>query len=402
MRQNRTYLFIIISAVALLIVLIIQVNWIVQTAKIKEELFNEKADMVLSKTADALSSDKATCQRMETGVGKEEIKKTDSLFTNYMEFYNFHTKYSFEVTKPNASDAQNGNNVYKKRLAEVVTKNGLELNLFVPDKKKSLLEDMGMMFIASLILIVVVLFLFWRTIISLIKEQKISEHATDFLNNMTHEFKSPLTNIALATKMLIKDVNIKQEDKIKHYSSIILAENEKLRLQVEQVLSMNALEKGEIPLQKTTLDFHQLINDTVKCMHIQIENAHGNLNLNLNAEKFVINGDKTQLTNALCNLIDNAVKYAKEKPELSISTRNVAQKLEIRVADKGIGIEKEYQKQVFEKFFRVPTGDIHDVKGFGLGLTYLKKIVELHNGTIELQSEIGKGTTFIITFQLLL
>jgi two-component system phosphate regulon sensor histidine kinase PhoR len=401
MKQKRIYLFIIISAVALLIVLIIQVNWIMQTAKIKEELFNEKANMVLSKTADALSSDKATCQKMETGIGNAEIKKTDSLFTNYMEFYNFDTKYSFAVTKPNASDAQKENNVYKKRLAEVVTKNGLELNLFVPDKKKSLLEDMGMMFIASLMLIVVVLFLFWRTIISLIKEQKISEHTTDFLNNMTHEFKSPLTNIALATKMLIKDINIKQEDKIKHYSSIILAENEKLKLQVEQVLSMNALERGEIPLRKTELDFHQLINDAAKCMHIQIENAQGHLNLNLNAEKCVIMGDKTQLANALCNLMDNAVKYAKEKPELNILTRNVTQKLEIRVEDKGIGIEKEYQKQVFEKFFRVPTGDIHDVKGFGLGLTYLKKIVELHNGTIELQSEKGKGTTFIITFQLL-
>jgi len=401
MKQNKTYLFILISAVALLIVLIIQVNWIWQTAKIKEELFNEKANMVLSKTADALSSDKVTCQKMETGIGNAEIKKTDSLFTNYMEFYNFDAKYSFAVTKPNTADTQNRHNVYKKRLTEVVTKNGLELNLFVPDKKKSLLEDMGMMFIASLILIVVVLFLFWRTIISLIKEQKISEHTTDFLNNMTHEFKSPLTNIALATKMLLKDANIKQEDKIKYYSSIILAENEKLKLHVEQVLSMNALEKGEIPLQKIVLDFHQLINDAVKCMHIQIENAHGHLNLNLNAEKFVIMGDKTQLTNALCNLIDNAIKYAKEKPELNISTRNVAQKLEIRVEDKGIGIDKEYQKQVFEKFFRVPTGDIHDVKGFGLGLTYLKKIVELHNGMIELQSEKGKGTIFIITLQLL-
>ena len=369
MKQNKTYLFILISAVALLIVLSIQVNWIMQTAKIKEELFNEKANMVLSKTADALSSDKVTCKKMEDGIGNAEIEKTDSLFTNYMEFYNFDAKYSFEVTKPTHSDVQNNNNVYKKRLAEAVTQEGLELNLFVPNKNKSLLQDMGLMFIASLILIVVVLFLFWRTIMSLIKEQKISEHTTDFLNNMTHEFKSPLTNIALATKMLLKDGNIKQEEKIKHYSNIILVENEKLRLQVEQVLSMNALEKGEIPLQKTLLDFHQLINDAAKCMHIQIENAQGNLNLNLEAQKFVIMGDKTQLTNALCNLMDNAIKYAKEKPELNILTRNVAQKLEIRVADKGIGIEKEYHKQVFEKFFRVPTGDIHDVKGFGLGLT---------------------------------
>jgi two-component system phosphate regulon sensor histidine kinase PhoR len=229
------------------------------------------------------------------------------------------------------------------------------------------------------------------------KEKEISERTTDFLNNMTHEFKTPLTNIGLAGKMIIKDSNIKQEDKIKHYTGIILEENDKLKLQVEQVLSMTALEKGEIPLQETELDFHQLINACLKNITIQIENRHGHLKLNLDAERFVVMGDKTHLTNALCNLIDNAIKYSKDKPELWIQTSNVGQNLMIAISDKGIGIEKEYREKVFDKFFRVPTGDIHDVKGFGLGLAYIKKIVELHRGTIELESEKEKGTTFIMT-----
>ncbi len=410
MKLNRTNIFIAISSIALLIVLIIQVNWIFQTAKIKEEIFNEKANMVLSKTAEALSSDTVTCKNMETCIGKNEIHKTDSLFTNYMKFYNFHIDYSFEVKKPGSVTAKNEsdspdshretglkNNVYKKRLEEEATKNGLELNLFLPEKKQFILEEMGTMFITSVILIVVVLVMFWRTILSLMKEKKISEHTTDFLNNMTHEFKTPLTNIALAGKMIIKDSTTKQGDKIKHYSEIILEENEKLRLQVEQVLSMTALERGEIPLRKAELDFHELINDSLKYISIQIENKKGNLKLNLNADKFVVMGDKTHLTNALCNLIDNAIKYSKEKPELSIQTSDIGQNLIVIVSDKGIGIEKEYQRKVFDKFFRVPTGDVHDVKGFGLGLAYIKKIVELHEGTIELQSEKGKGTTFTIT-----
>ena len=401
MRPNRTTLFIFVSSNALLIVLIIQVNWIYNTAKIKEEIFNEKANLVLSKTAEALSTDTAACRNMEECLGKDEIHKTDSLFSSSMQFYNFHIDYAFEVKQPDGSVApsESGlkNNVYKKRLEEEATKNGLELNMILPGKKQFLLQEMGLLFITSVILIIIVLVLFWRTIRSLINEKRISEHTTDFLNNMTHEFKTPLTNIALAGKMIGKEFSYGHDEKIKHYSGIILEENEKLRLQVEQVLSMTALERGEIPLRKEELNFHQLINDSLKCISIQIENLHGELILNLNAGNDIIFGDKTHLTNALNNLIDNAIKYSNGKPEITIETHNDGQKFIAIVSDKGIGIDKLYRKKVFDKFFRVPTGDVHNVKGFGLGLAYIKKIVELHNGTIDLRSESGKGTAFIIT-----
>ena len=418
MKLNRTYLFIAISSMALIIVLIIQVNWIFETAKIKEELFTEKANIVLSKTTEALSSDKEACKSIENNdqasgsivinacrstevcISNPEIHKIDSLFKHFMSFYNFHIDYSFVVIKPIPFKLKNENsytnNIYRKRLQELASKNGLELVLIFPEKEEFIMAEMGTLFITSVILIVVVLVMFWRTILSLMKEKKISEHTTDFLNNMTHEFKTPLTNIALAGKMMIKDSNVKQEDKIKHYSGIILEENEKLRLQVEQVLSMTALERGEIPLQKTELDVHALIKECIKCIGIQIENKQGDLKLELNAESVVVIADKTHLINALCNLIDNALKYSKEKPELLIQTFNRGQNLIIIVSDKGIGIEDKYFKKVFDKFFRVPTGNVHDVKGFGLGLAYVKKIIELHGGTIELQSEIAKCTTFSI------
>ena len=401
MKLNRTTVFISISSVALLIVLIIQVNWMIHTARIKEEIFNEKANMVLSRTAEALAADTNACRNMEVCVGRNEIHKTDSLLTNYMDFYNFHIDYYFEVKKPGETAAQNNsglkNNVYKKRLEEEATRNGLELNLFLPEKRQFIVQEMGPMFITSVILILVVLIMFWRTILLLMREKRLSEHTNDFLNNMTHEFKTPLTNIALAGKMITKDASNRQEEKIKHYSEIILAENEKLRLQVEQVLSMTALERGEIPLRKTELDVHELIREAIKYISIQIENKQGELKLNLDAENPVVFGDKTHLVNALYNLVDNAIKYSPEKPELSIRTHNHEQQFILVVSDKGIGIEKEYQKKVFEKFFRVPTGDVHDVKGFGLGLSYIKKIVELHQGKIELESTPGKGTTFTIT-----
>jgi two-component system, OmpR family, phosphate regulon sensor histidine kinase PhoR len=418
MKLNRTYLFIGISSIALLIVLIIQVKGILETARIKEELFNEKANMVLARTAEALSSDKETCKSIgnndqasasivinafkntEICISNSEIRKIDSLFKYFMGFYNFHIDYSFVVIQPipfkRPSESGFRNIVYNKRLEEVVSKNGLELVLIFPEKDQFIIAEMGSTFITSVLLILVVLVMFWRTTASLMKEKEISEQTTDFLNNMTHEFKTPLTNIALAGKMMIRDSNAGQ-DKVRHYSGIILDENEKLRLQVEQVLSMSALERGENPLQRTHLDAHELIRDSVKCLDIQIENKQGKVELSLQAEKFVVMGDKTHLTNAVCNLLDNAIKYSAEKPELYIQTFDGDKNFVLRIWDKGIGIEEKYKEKVFDKFFRVPTGNVHDVKGFGLGLAYVKKIIELHGGSVALKSEAGNGTGFTIT-----
>lgn len=420
MKLNKTYLFIGISSLALIIVLIIQVNWILSTAQMKEELFNEKANLVLSKTAEALSSDTAAVKKMQMYVGVTETHKIDSLLSYYMKMYHVQIAYYFEVkpgspppekTKavPPDTVSQTGKGLfllpnqtqpgcYQACVGPGNAGNGdgLELKLVFPDKEQFIIEEMGVPFISSVVLILVVLVMSWRTILSLMKEKEISQHTTDFLNNMTHEFKTPLTNIALAGKMMTKDANIKQEEKVRHYSAIILEENDKLRLQVEHVLSMTALERGEIPLRKTELDLHQLIRDALKCISVQVENTRGNLDLNLNAENCLVLGDKTHLTNALCNLVDNALKYSVGQPELLIQTSNSSAYILILISDKGIGIEEKYHKKVFDTFFRVPTGNVHDVKGFGLGLSYTKKIIELHGGSISLQSEKGKGTVFTI------
>lgn len=387
-------------------VLIIQVNWIFETAKIKEEIFNEKANLVLSKTLETLSSDPATIKKIEVRIDNNQTRKIDSLLKYYMQFYHINLSYYFEV-KPNLATLTTSTFMDSKtpqagcfqQCLPVGAGNGsgMGLKLVFPDEEQFIFEEMGIPFMISVCLIVVVLVMLWQTTVSLIKEKEIAEHTTHFLNNMTHEFKTPLTNIALAGKMIIKDSNMKEESKIKHYSGIILEENEKLRIQVEQILSLAALEKGEMPLQKTELDFHQLINDAIKCISVQVENKSGNLKLNLNAKQFIIMGDKTKLTNALCNLVDNALKYSNESPVITLQTSDSSHGLMLTVSDNGIGIEKEYQEKVFEKFFRVPTGNVHDVKGFGLGLAYIKEIVELHKGTISLESEKGSGTTFTIT-----
>jgi len=420
MKLNRNYVFIAISSLALITVLIIQVNWILETARIKEELFNEKVNIVLSRVTEAISSDKETCRKIgekepssativlnahaktEICINNAEIFIIDSLINHFTQLYNFHLDYSFVLVKPvpflvnNASGFKN--NVYNQRLEDVVSKNGMELVMIVPEKKQFIMAEMGVLFITSVVLILVVLVMFWRTVLSLLKEKQISEHTTEFLNNMTHEFKTPLTNIALAGKMILKHPLIAQEKKVKHYSEIILEENDKLSKQVEQVLNMSALERGDIPLQKSKLDVHQLIHEALKCISVQLENKQGNLKLDLVATNFNVLGDKTHLTNALYNLIDNAIKYAKQQPELVIETYNQGVNLILVVADKGLGIDRQYQKKVFDKYFRVGTGNVHEVKGFGLGLAYVKQIVDCHGGKISLQSDVGKGASFKISF----
>jgi len=406
MKLNETFVFVGISSLALVAVLAIQVSWVFQTARMKEQLFNEKANMVLSRTVDALGSDAATCGKIEACIqnetsklGEREKHTIDSLFKHYLRVYNFKIDYTFVVARPTKVPLKNSlsNAIFNQQIRSSPSLNGVELKLIFPDKNEYLLAEMSAPFVSSVVLILVVLVMFWRTVLSLIKQKKIADHTTDFLNNMTHEFKSPLTNMGLAAKMLVRETQLDGGEKLNRYSGIILEENEKLKLQVEQVLSITALERGEIPLQKVELDFHQLILDSVKCMNLQIEARNGKIEVDLRASQFKIWGDKTHLTNSICNLIDNALKYSDSSPIIKIETWNEGGKFLFSVADSGIGIEKQYQKKVFKKFFRVPMGDVHNVKGFGLGLTYIHKIVELHAGQIRLESEIGEGAKFTIT-----
>lgn len=405
MKQIRANRFILISSGALIILLLIQVNWIVQSARMKEQLFNEKANMVLAKASEVLASDQVACGQIkacldegETKVGgavigKQEIRQIDSLFKHYMKAYNLVLNYSFVVSKPTSFVIQNTDGLtgymYQKKLEEQNGGSRIELKLLLPEKRQYIIAEMGPLFFASVALILVVLILFWQTGLSLIKEKEIALQTTDFLNNMAHEFKTPLANIRLAGKMMEKQAG---SEKL----NIILSESEKLRLRVEKVLSMSALERGEIRLNKTTLDMHDLINETVSCMSVQLEHQQGRISLNLEAEQHVLSGDQTQLANVLCKLIDNAIKYSPHAPELTIRTSNHYEYLVIAVEDTGMGIPDQYRSAVFDKFFRVPTGNIHDVKGFGLGLTYVKKIVELHDGRVDVQNGKTAGIIFSI------
>jgi two-component system phosphate regulon sensor histidine kinase PhoR len=415
MKFNKTYLYITISSIALVVVLLIQINWILQTAKIKEEIFNDKANMVLSRTTEELCKDQAICNRISSCVDVDEnnrvkaildntdVAKIDSLFNKYMKYYNLQLECKFLIEQYdstlNPSKKVFMSNTFYKPLEEATNIQGLKLKLIIPDKRQFILAEMGGMFITSVVLILVVLAMFWRTILSLLKEKKLAEQTTEFLNNMTHEFKTPLANISLASKLMQKEQSKFENTKLQNYSEIIISENEKLASQVEQLLGMTALERGDIPLHKQELNVHELILDVVKCMNIQIENRNGKIALQLNAANPMLWADKNHLQNAVSNLIDNAIKYSSNEVNIHIETYLLDNNLVLLIQDHGIGMEKEHQQKIFDKYYRVPTGNIHNVKGFGLGLAYVKKILELHHASIELKSKIGQGSSFIIKFK---
>jgi len=246
--------------------------------------------------------------------------------------------------------------------------------------------------------LLIVIGFFTYTILVILKQKKLSEIKTDFVNNMTHEFKTPISTIALSSDVLMRDDIIKNPERLKHYATIISEENKRLKSQVESVLQVSQIDSHKIALNITSIDMHALIENISKNMEPRLEQQNGTIKLQLNAKKVFVAGDEVHLTNILYNLLDNAIKYCDKIPEIQITTQNKHKGIEISVKDNGKGIETSSQSMIFEKFFRVPSGNLHDVKGFGLGLFYVKNMIKLHKGKIALHSVPKVGTTFTIWF----
>jgi two-component system, OmpR family, phosphate regulon sensor histidine kinase PhoR len=245
--------------------------------------------------------------------------------------------------------------------------------------------------------IIVVVGLFFGYAISVITKQKrLSEIKNDFINNMTHELKTPISTISLSSEMLIKTDFTNDPERLKKYAGIIYKENKRLENQVERVLNVAKLDKQKLMLQKVDIHIHDLILEAKEIFEFNQLEREGTIELELNAPNSVIQADQVHITNVVYNLLDNAIKYCEDTPSIKIRTSNLKNGIAIEMQDNGIGIKKEDQKLIFDKFYRVPTGNLHNVKGFGLGLYYVKLIIEEHGGTVKLKSAAGAGTTFII------
>lgn len=247
-----------------------------------------------------------------------------------------------------------------------------------------------LMIIGAFILIIIGGFVY--TVRVIVRQQRTQRLMTDFVNNMTHEFKTPISTIALASEAIMRSDVISDHDKIERFSRMIQDENRRMRNQAEKILQMASLEEGSLRLKKDEVDLKQIIREAVENATLAIKAREGEITCSFRADEHIIPGDRVHLGGIINNLLDNAVKYSREKPEISISTMNADGGIYIRITDRGIGISENDLRYIFNKYYRVSTGDIHDVKGFGLGLSYVKLMVEAHRGTIIIGSKPGEGT----------
>ncbi len=333
-------------------------------------------------------------------------KVLDSVLAKELKMKGISTKFGFSVIDKNNKSTAITNSTYKHDKTEpnysypLFTDNKdrtlYTLSLVFPKKEYALAKGNVPMLLGTLMSLLTILCIYIISINYMMKQKKISEVKTDFINNMSHEFKTPLATISVATDSLVNDKIATNPEKVKYYSSLIKQENLRMKKQVENVLNMSKLERNEVKLFLKETNVRNLIQEITSSFNLIVSQRNGLLNQEFTAEKHVFRIDEFHFSNMLINLLDNANKYSPETPEISIKTYNEGSWYIISLSDKGMGMETQNKTKIFEKFFREETGNIHNVKGQGLGLSYVKKIVELHKGQIFVDSQKGKGSTFTI------
>ncbi len=282
---------------------------------------------------------------------------------------------------------------------EVINDPG-KIRISFPQKNSLILAKMTAGMATSGGLLFVLIVCFGYTIFSILRQKKISEMKMDFINNMTHEFKTPVSTIMIASEALKDNEIAEDKSRVARLANIIFEENQRLGNHIERVLNIARIEKNDLKLDIKQLDVNEMVTTVLDSMSLKLQKYNVIANLNLDAEKAIIEADELHFSNVLYNLIDNAIKYSPDVPEITISTFNKNGEVVIRVADKGIGMNRDQQTKIFEQFYRIPTGNLHDVKGFGLGLSYVNTIVKRLNGTISVKSEKEKGSEFELKFHI--
>jgi two-component system phosphate regulon sensor histidine kinase PhoR len=329
-----------------------------------------------------------------------------SLLIQYIDYHKLDPDYEYAILKTSNDSIIYSSiavipkslkkNCHKACLSCLWKEEYFHLEVYFPSQYKAVLVEMSVWLIFTAIFILIIVFSFMYIVNTVIKQKKLSEIKNDFINNMTHEFKTPISTISLASEVLLHADAAASPERIEKYARIIYDENIRMRGQVDRVLQVARLDKDEFSLTKSEFDLHQLVKETVKKLCFEKCEEQTTLNYQLQAADHVLNADEMHIRNVVTNLVDNAIKYSTNGTTLNIGTKNRQEGIVLSIEDNGIGMSKEELKHIFDKFYRIPTGNIHNVKGFGLGLYYVKNMVDAHGGEIHVRSEINKGSRFDI------
>ena len=415
-------LIVVLITLSVIGILFIQMSWIKNEIKLKEDEKQTGVENALNKTRDLLQS-KFIYMTYPGYVTEESKERMLNLNFTLIGYFNnddireavehalreYNIKYNFEFGVTNIfnnpifqSDGFKVTEMGKAYSILLSPKDSREsketLYIYFLDDRNQIIREMGWMIAASIVFTCIIILAFAVTVRTLFNQKKLSEIKSDFINNMTHELKTPLATISLAIDALTNEKVIHDSEKVKLYSGMIKEENKRMNKQVEKILQAARLEKEEIKLNLQDIDTHQAISKVADNIALQVQEKNGALKLRLNAHNHIIEADEVHFSNIIFNLLDNAMKYADKPPYIEVETLNThTGMLAIKITDNGIGMDKEVQSRIFERFFRAHTGNLHNVKGFGLGLSYVKAIVEAHDGKIKVESTPGKGSTFTVT-----
>lgn len=409
---------IILAAISIVGITTTQVYWVRKAFDLKENQFNYDVVASLTNVANKIVEISKTptaannpVKQLSTNYfvaivnGPIDSNLLEFLLVTEFEKRSITANFEYGIYDCTAKCMAGGNFVSPQKIsnraniAELPTWNndGYYFGVMFSGVEANLISQMGIWGFSSIVLLIVIFF-FVYTLLVILRQRRLSEIQKDFINNMTHEFKTPISTIAISTEVLKQPGIVQFPERLLNYATIIENENQRLKQQVERVLQMARLDKEDLGLKKETLNVHELIREAVKNKSFQ--SAGVSIHLHLEAASSSVAVDKLHMVNVLYNLLDNGIKYNNHTPEIRVSTRSSKKSIEIEIQDNGIGIHKDNQKKIFNRFYRVPTGNLHDVKGFGLGLSYVKRIVEAHEGKITVCSELGIGSKFTIQLPL--
>lgn len=417
MKSSTIRLVVILAALSIVGITITQVYWVRRAFDLKEAEFERTVNTALYNVAQQIFDINHTASPANNPVkqistnyfvvmvnSEVEPGLLEVLLRNEFERRNIRADFEYGVYDCHNERMIYGDYVPLQTSNEIRTTHkfpkwatqGYYFGVQFPNREGHLTNQMGIWSFSSIVLLLVIVF-FAYTLFVILKQRRLSEIQKDFINNMTHEFKTPLATIAVSAEVLKDPAIVKQPERLMNYAMIIESENIRLRQQVERVLQMARLDKERISLKKEYVSVHELIHEAVHRQSVALKEHNGRVTLSLDAVHHELEADKLHLTNALNNLLDNAIKYCQKAPEISVRTFERSGSIMVEVADNGIGIRRDSLRRIFQKFYRVPTGNVHDVKGFGLGLSYVKTVIEAHKGKVSAESEPGVGSVFRIT-----
>ncbi|MBK3517571.1 sensor histidine kinase [Carboxylicivirga marina] len=401
MGKNKKYYGLSIATfIGLALLLFIQINYIVRAARLEEKNFNHRVVMALKDARDEIGN--RLCPEMDKFLcgndcinARRKSAEVDSIIHSQLEIYNLPLNYTFAVTDTLIGQNSSliwGPKCYQQTLNGLLEREGIRLRLQFPDRNRFILAEMSGLFFMSIIIILFLLASYTILLRLIRREQALMTHMREFVNNMLHEFQTPLANIRLAANMILKKKS--NQEKTGDYAQVVINEYERMQSHVEDILKLSCDTNSEA--ERNEIDMKEVIEQLMRSFAYRIEEKGGEMKASYNAKRHHLNSYNSRLSLVMSNLLDNAIKYSKEQANISINTSEEKNNLCIKVSDKGIGISKKELPYIFDQYYRVGTGDVHDVKGFGLGLTFVKKVIEEHNGQISVESVEGKGTCFTI------